>query len=135
MELIEIRLETSRADLDAERSADPDLVEVRGPEPLSRPPHLPALAEARFLEVIAVIVAVTLATLVTRIVNRWLDDRAEGVLIDLRQSPALVSRVAGIPPGFLVLVDQAGEPTTHQARPDNRDSLADVIQAALAGSQ
>jgi hypothetical protein len=91
-----------------------------------------ALSEARFVEVIAVLVVAAVATIAGRVADRWLADHSQGVLIDVRPSPPLISRVAGIPSGFLVIIDHEGNATPHQARPDNRDSIASVVRAALA---
>jgi hypothetical protein len=125
-------LETTRPDLDLDLATGDEPVEVDAIEPLPTPPQVAPLTEARFLEVIAVVFSLTVASLAKRIVNRWLDDQSEGVLIDARQSPPLVSRVAGIPAGFLVLVDASGATSTHQAGSDTNESLTELIRATLS---
>ena len=129
--LIQLRLETTRHDLDEDVSVFEDPLIVDSIEPLPRPPHIAPLTEARFIEVIAVVVVAAVSTMATRVVERWLRDKSQGVMIDVRSTPALVSRVAGIPAGFLVLIDKDGSATTHEARPDQGEPLAAIVRSAL----
>jgi hypothetical protein len=125
---VELRLETSQDDLRSDLGPDLDIAAV---EPLAEPSHGAALEEAHFVELVAVLVAGTVATIAKRIVDQWLRDRSQGVLIDVRAQPPLVSRVAGVPAGFLVLIDADGKATTHEAREDEGERLADLVSAVL----
>jgi hypothetical protein len=95
------------------------------------PAEVPAAtAEARFIEPVSVIVlAASAAVLAERIVNHWLRSREQGVEIDFRRSPALVSRLAGTPYGFVVLIRPDGSTEALQAKYDNPHELVQLVQS------
>ncbi|WP_455203315.1 hypothetical protein [Kaarinaea lacus] len=98
---------------------------------LLRPEELnPATAEARFIEPITATIAVaSVALLAERIVTHWLRSKEQGVEIDLRKKPALISRIAGTPMGFVMVIKPDGETQLMQVDYDNHSNLADVIQS------
>ena len=130
--VLSLQLETTRADIEADAQATGDLDEftIESIEAITKPPEV-ALAEARFLETVVVIVTATVAVVAKRMVEHWLKDKEQGVLIDVRPSPALISRVTGIPTGFLVIIDKGGNPTTYQGKYESAEDLAPILEAAL----
>ena len=114
---IQFKLEATKADFEAEEAAaagptgasfgDRSKVTGRPRDPLTR---------AAFVDPISAVVVTTLAWLSVRLVNHWLTSKEQGVMIDLQEEPPRVSRVAGVPAGFLVVLDKNGRATHHQSR-------------------
>jgi hypothetical protein len=81
------------------------------------------LAEVRFVEPVTAIATITLATLAIRFVNHWLKSKQAGVQIDTRSVPPTLSRIAGTPAGFVVVISTDGKATLHQAKYDKPEDL------------
>jgi hypothetical protein len=81
------------------------------------------LAEVRFVDPVTAVVTVTLATLAVRFVNHWLKSREAGVQIDTRTVPPTLSRIAGTPAGFIVVIGIDDEATFHQAEYEKPEEL------------
>ena len=84
-----------------------------------------------FIEPISIIVTVTLAWICKRLVDDWLKNKEKGVQIDLRQMPPIVSRIAGTPRGFLIVIDKNSNAKVHKAEYETAEELLPTIQALL----
>ena len=102
---IEVRLELPEAVLE-EESAISNQDYVLG-EATPLPPD-PNAMEARFVGAVTLVAVVTISILAERILHFALARRGQGVLVDLREIPARVTNVAGIPQGFVLIVDANG---------------------------
>jgi len=96
------------------------------------------LAEARFVEPVTALVGTTVLYLAKRMIDHWFKEKEQGVMMDLREVPPLISRIAGIPMGFLVIIDKNGEATTHKVDYDKGDdealkSMMSILNLALNG--
>jgi hypothetical protein len=114
-----IRLDVPRELFDQEKALEsPD---YRLEEPTALPVD-PAAREARFVDPVTVIAAVSLAVFAERLLHFVLTRRGQGVLVDTRKKPPYVSVLAGVPQGFVVLI-----------HPDSKsESLpADVVRSTL----
>lgn len=115
-ELVNFQLETSQFEVDAERLVaearrELHLERVEALEPIGHDP----LLEGRFRLPVRVLGTATVDILAERIIGHWLDDKSQGVLIDFRTRPTRVSRIADIPPAFLVgLKPDGGICTCHR---------------------
>lgn len=90
----------------------------------------PGTTEARFIEPVTATILVASAALVAeRIVNHWLRSKEQGVEIDLRKKPPRISRLAGTPMGFVMVIKPDGESQLMQAKYDNQSQLAGVIES------
>ena len=129
---IEVRLELERADLEREVQAGgaEQGVEFKTEEPIE--PRPDALAEARFIEAVGVVAVMSLAWLAKRLVDDWLRDRERGVQIDMRTNPPTVSRIAGTPRGYVVLIDRNGNATAQQATFQKSEDLLPTLAKAFA---
>jgi hypothetical protein len=123
---MQVRLELPREALAAEREAASADYSLGEPAPL--PPD-PDAVEARFVEPVTLIAAVTLAVLAERVVRHLLAKRGGGVLIDTRETPPRVSQLAGVPQGFLVLVHADGKSET--VRAEEAGPLAELLGKVL----
>lgn len=123
-DLVCVRLVTTTEDAVAEQNAAAstddyrvtDLTAValspdRTPKDPSLTDSLPlqGLVEARFVDPVTMTVTLSLATLAIRLVNHWLKAREAGVQVDLRTTPATVSRLAGVPLGTLAIIQPDGK--------------------------
>jgi hypothetical protein len=134
-ESVEVRLELPRAALDEEKAAASGTADVRFGSPKAIPTAAEGLGKAHFIEPVSLTVTLTLAWIAKRMVDHWLKDREAGVQFDLRTTPATVSRVAGVPAGFIVLIDRDGKASTRQAKYDKPEDLLPHLQEILvAGS-
>ena len=126
-------IEVQTSALEAGTLAALEGVEVRRTEPLPAPPSDP-LAEARFVDPVSVILVVSGAVLVKRLLDGWLKERERGVMIDVRKDPVLVSRIAGVPAGWVVIIDKDGNPHPHEAAYDN-ENLSDLLSSFLSAAK
>lgn len=132
---IQLRLEMTQAEADDELSAAMTGQEFKILEKKSLDPgQLPPLVEAAFIEPISLVAVATLAFVVERVVNHWLRGKEQGVQIDLREKPPIISRLAGVPYGFLVIINADGTATTHKADYSQGQNLSTLLQTVLAGS-
>lgn len=88
-------------------------VTVQGAEPVR--PEEP-LADARFVEWIAIAVAGSVAALVNHLLRLWAQQTERGVVLDMSTSPPTVSYVANIPYGTLVLRQEDGRSVVHHLK-------------------
>lgn len=130
---VTIRLETFDHDAEEEKR----LARQRGSEftitkveSVSKPPVV-AATEGQFIETVAIIAVASLAAIAKRMVDHWLKDKQQGVLIDIRESPPLISRIAGMPSGSLVVIDRNGQATTHHGKYESGDDLLPILRAVL----
>lgn len=131
MENVEVRLELERAELDAAREAAKDDPSIRFEKEEAIAPKPDAVAEARFVEAVAVVASLGIAWLAKRLVDDWLKSREKGVQIDLRTKPPTISRVAGVPRGFVVIIDKQGKATTQKVDYEKQEDLMPILQGAL----
>lgn len=123
---VEVRLNLARAEYEAEREAAGPGYALGPAAPL---PADPDAAEASFIEPVTLVAAVSLGVLAERILNHWLTRRGQGVMIDARTTPPTLTKVAGVPQGFVVLVQADGKAETVKAA--EAGVLAGVLGAAL----
>jgi hypothetical protein len=98
---------------------------------LGRQTAAPDPGRSGMVEPVGLVIAVTLSWLVARIVERWLREDEAGVLIDLRRSPALVSRVSRVPKGFVLVIDRDGKAGQPILAADDPGGFAGLLGAAL----
>ncbi|HEY0867599.1 MAG TPA: hypothetical protein VGE01_09475 [Fimbriimonas sp.] len=106
-------------------------VEVRKESPVQAPPVDP-VAGSRFVEPVSLIAAVTISVIAKRLVETWLKSKEEGVLIDLSKDPVVISRIAGVPAGFIVKVDKDGKAETIQADYKDTENLSSLLAKVVA---
>ena len=92
------------------------------------------ISNARFVDPVSLVGVVTLAWLTKRMVDHWLKSDEQGVQIDLREKPPAISRIAGVPMGFIVIINVDGKPETHKADYEKSEDLMPVIEKALAST-
>jgi hypothetical protein len=112
-----VRLDLPRELLDEEQALESKDYRLDEPEAL---PVDPAAREARFIDPVSVIAAISLAILAERVVHFVLTRRGQGVLVDASGQPTKVSVLAGVPQGYILLI-----------RPDG---TSESIPAAVAQS-
>ena len=148
-EQIAIRLVTTGEELDAEREAataerytlddiSPVALEPSGApsdETLAASLPAPGLDEMRFVEPVTLVATITLATLAIRFANHWLRSKEAGVQIDLRTQPATVSRLAGTPSGFVVVLDANGNPSTVRAKYEKPEDLIPLLTEVFSAGR
>lgn len=128
-EVLAVRLNLEREDANEERSAaerEPGTV-VGKLESLDVPPPDP-LAEARFVEPCTFLLIATASYLAVRVVNWLIRSQEQGTLIDLRKQPVVISRIAGTPVGFLVVIDQKGEYSEHFIEARSESEFIDFVK-------
>jgi len=91
------------------------------------------VSTAHFVEPVSLVATVTLAWLAKRLVDHWLKSKEQGVQIDLRVTPAAVSRIAGVPVGFVLVIAPDGTAKTIQATYEKPEDLLPVLQGIFAG--
>lgn len=106
---IQVRLDLPREVLKAESKVAGANYVLGEPQPL--PPD-PNAREARFIEPVTLIAALTVPILAERILHFALAKRGQGVLVDGREKPPHVSTLAGVPQGIIVLIRPDGESET-----------------------
>lgn len=128
---IAIRLELEDADVAQEQlAAQADQsVEFGDVENVALAPD--GLEEARFVGTVAIVATVTVAWLIKRFADDWLKDRERGVQIDTRTLPATISRIRGVPRGYVVFIDPDGKAKAHKVDYDKAEDLGPLLQAAL----
>ena len=87
-------------------------------------------AEAHFIDPVSITIAVTIGVLATRIVEHFLVHDGRGTLIDARQSPPLLSRLANVPDGLVLIIKPDGSTETVAAK-DGAAVLADILKSVL----
>ncbi len=130
MPQVAIRLEIERRDVQAEQEASAEEFTIERMEAAPRGSTSPVL-EARFIEPVTLLAAVTLGWLAKRLVDHWLRDQERGVQIDLRTTPPTVSRIAGVPRGFLVIIDREGVARTEKTTYEQSEALVPVLQQLI----
>lgn len=131
---ISIQLQIDRQTFSAERDRFPDDLEITSPP---KPAQLDVdnMPASHFIDPISVIVAVTVAWLVARIVDDWLKSRENGVEIDTRTEPPTVSILTSVPRGFVVIIHKDGSVTTQKVDYDSSNEFAEVLSQALTSTQ
>lgn len=89
------------------------------------------ISTSHFVEPVSVISIITLAWLTKRLVDHWLKSKEQGVLIDLQKSPIDISRIGGVPAGWIMIVNKDGTKETIQATYEKSEDLMPVIQKYL----
>jgi hypothetical protein len=126
---VAFRLETTAADLEAEK----ETFTFKETEPIPPSPDMPPLADARFVELVAAVIVTSIALIAKRMVDHWLKSKEQGVQINLSKDPPVISRIAGVPMGFLVVIHRDGKVTTHQAKYECGEDLEPLLRLVLAG--
>ncbi|TQD23904.1 hypothetical protein [Methanolobus vulcani] len=136
-DVINFRLDMTREELKTEQevSGDIDEFSIENIKPITSLPGEP-LEEARFVEPVTALVGATVLYLAKRMIDHWFKEKEQGVMMDLREVPPLISRIAGIPMGFLVIIDKDGQATTHKVDYDKGDdealkSMMSILNLAL----
>jgi hypothetical protein len=131
-DVYKFELELSRYDLEEEQLSLKENDAFKADAPiLIDSKNLDDITKAHFIEPVSIVITVTIAWICKRLVDYWLKDREKGVQIDLRKTPPVVSRIAGTPKGFLIIIDKNGNPKVHKAEYEKGEDLIPVIQALL----
>lgn len=102
-------------------------------EIIKTPPAGGAMRRAHFIDPVSVIIAATAAVLAECIVDHWLRSKEEGVQIDLNSHPPLVSRIAGVPFGFVMVIHPDKRIENLKLDYDNKSSMKEILAAYLSG--
>ena len=127
MSEISIRLELSKKDLADEKLAAKNVDFKISKVELVKSSKDIALDEARFVEILAVIVELTIPYLAKRIAEHWLK-KEQGLQIDLRTTPTSFSKLANVPKGFILIIDKDGNPKIEKT---NYEKPEDIIPLLL----
>lgn len=128
-EEVEVELRLTRDELTEETAAESGL-SLGTEEPIAAEGG--GLEEARFVETVAVVAVGTLSVIAIRMVNHWLRKDEEGVQIDLRETPPVISTVANVPQGYVVILEPDGTVTTERAEYDDPEDLVPLLSRFLA---
>jgi hypothetical protein len=133
-ETIKVRLELSQHDADAEKAAaeatDEFTIES---EESAGDVGAGDLRAVGFVGTVAIIAATTVSWIAGRMTHTWLKDREQGVQIDLRETPPVISRIAGVPNGFVVIVHPDGQVETQKVDYDSPDDLTALLTRIIPG--
>ncbi len=100
---------------------------------LGKPESLPAdpdAMEARFVDPVTLVASITIAILAQRLLHFALTKRGDGVLLDARQQPPVVSVLKSVPQGFVVIIHPDGKTETVRADEPGND-LASLLEKVL----
>jgi hypothetical protein len=123
---LEVELRMMREQLDEEE------FEIRSKKELDPSDYESPTMEALLIEPVSAIIVVSGVTILAeRIVRHWLRSREQGVQIDLRKKPAAISRIAGTPYGFLVIIRPDGKAERMQAKYDDDSHIAKLIASIV----
>ncbi len=128
-----VRLETSQQDAEAEQAAaeGSDEITIKSVEPIeAADPADPTVT--RFVGTVAIIAATSISWIAGRMATTWLKDKEQGVQIDLRDRPATISRIAGVPNGFVVIINPDGTAETQKVDYENPDQLTALLTQVLS---
>jgi len=64
-------------------------------------------------------------------VDHWLKSKEQGVQIDIREKPPAISKIAGVPMGFLVIINKDGHAETHRATYEKSEDLMPLLEKVL----
>ncbi|MCU7549930.1 hypothetical protein OCK74_12430 [Chitinophagaceae bacterium LB-8] len=130
---LDIVLELEQADLKEERKVA-DEVKYKISDDVKEVDIVSdSLEPAGFIEPVSVAITITITYLIKRLVDFWLKDKERGVQIDTREIPPTVSRLAGVPAGFLVIIDKNGNVITQKAEYEKSENLTELVSKALSG--
>lgn len=119
-----------RIDLTAEQLAGEPL-EVRSKRALEPGDVTSPTTEAMFIEPLSALAMVSVAMLAERIVRHWIRKDEHGTQIDLTQDPVVVSRLAGVPMGYLVIITPDKQVETRKLDYEDESTLAAAIADVL----
>lgn len=130
---VNLRLDIPRADLVEERTAVEveDSCQLGEAKPICHPEQR-GISTAHFVDPVTLMAVVTLAWLAKRLVDHWLKSKEQGVQIDLREKPPAISRIAGTPTGFLVIIHKDDHVETQKATYDKPEDLMPLLEQILA---
>ncbi len=107
-------------------------IEGRGATPTT---SAESLSGAHVLEPISLSIVVTsVSVLAYRLVEHWLRRMEHGVQIDARMTPAVISSLAGVPNGFVVVIEADGTTKSFSASTMGTGSLADILSKVCQAS-
>ena len=92
------------------------------------------LQPANFVDPVSVIVAVAAAAIVERIVDTWLRSKQRGAMIDLSGDNPVISRIAGVPEGTLLLINRDGSREIRQFDYKHRSTFMENLSSILEGA-
>lgn len=107
-------------------------LEIGQPEYLKTPEDA-TLVDARFVELIAVIVAGTIAVIALRIFDLILQNKENGTIIDLSKNPPEAILVGNVPYGTLVVIDTHGETSVEKIDPNMTSEGQSLIKSIIEG--
>jgi hypothetical protein len=131
---LELRIEMTRDDLEAEKRRTVDRLPTDRVERLGRTSG-PGLEEARFVETVAIIGTVTIAMLARRLVDDWLKNREQGVQINLGTATPTVSTIANVPRGFVLVVDKDGQARPYKLEYEQDVDVVPLLSKLLGGAR
>jgi hypothetical protein len=129
---IEICLETSRENLEEQKVAASSNEEfsIQKTESVSALPGSP-IASSHFVDPIVGTILTSAGYIAKRIFDNWQKDKQQGIQIDLRKTPAKISRIAGTPAGFLLVIDAKGKVKTQQLKLKKKSGFTQYISKIL----
>lgn len=91
---------------------------VAPPQPLETPPEETTLVDAKFVELIAVMVAGAVSAMVLRLFDLLVQKQENGTVIDFSKHPPEFSTVSNLPYGTLVVITPGNEPLVKKIDPN-----------------
>ncbi len=126
---IKVRIEMTRDELTYEQAQGDNSLSIESVNSITSSSK--GLGEARFIETVAVIAAVTVSILAKRIVDHWLKSQEQGVQIDLRSKPPTISTIAKVPHGFLIIINKDGKAKLHKIEYEKGEDLTPLLTPLL----
>ena len=105
-------------------------LDVTQPESLKTPEDA-TLVDAKFVELVAVIAAGTIAAIALRLFDLLVQKRENGTVIDFRKDPFEVSLCANVPYGTVIVIGRRAEPQVLHIDPNGTDNLQTLITSLI----
>jgi hypothetical protein len=122
---ITVELQTTEALLNSEWKAHSQEIEIKEIKPLK----LASKGDiANFVEPVTAVIVLTSAMLVFRLFEYFKKKNERGIQIDLRTIPATLTDLANVPNGFIVIIDKDGNASIEQAKYDEPEQLAKLLE-------
>jgi len=135
-ERVQFRLELSKSDLEEEKDAanKSGKMKIEKIESIESTSNKKPLQDARFVEVLVLVGVSSVTYLAKRLVDHFLKKKEQGIQIDLQKDPPVISKIAGVPMGFVLIIDKKGKVTTHQAKYEKGEDLMPLLSTILKPS-
>ncbi len=84
-------------------------------------------SKANFTDPVSITAIVTVVYLIKSIVRFLIKDKEQGVQMDLRTIPVSISRISGVPAGFLVIIDKEGVASTQKIDYEKDENILQIV--------